>query len=145
MKMKILGAVILGLSVLTLPLPTGAFFHQRKALVVPGALVGIVGSPVRSSDGQGIGTIKQLLVNQEDGELTYAVVARGGILGFGEEFIAIPWADVEVGGDLENVVLTVEREVLQKAARVEEGKDFNMKGRKPRPISSGSSSESRSP
>src|SRR3970040_94558 len=101
MKMKILGAVILGLSLLTLPLPTGAFFHQRKALVVPGALVGIVGSPVRSSDGQGIGTIKQLLVNPEDGELTYAVVARGGILGFGEEFIAIPWAGVEGGGDTE--------------------------------------------
>ena len=29
--------VILGLSLVSLPLPTGAFFHQRKALVVPGA------------------------------------------------------------------------------------------------------------
>jgi hypothetical protein len=49
-----------------------------------------------------------------------------------------------VEGDLESVVLTVDREVLQKAALVEEGKDFNMKGRKPRPVSSGSSRESRS-
>jgi len=90
MKMKILGAVILGLSVLTLPLPTGAFFHQRKALVVPGALVGIVGSPVRSSDGQGIGTIKQLLVNPEDGELTYGVVARGAFSGLARNSSPFP-------------------------------------------------------
>lgn len=143
--MKMPGAVILGLFLVSLPLPTEAFFHQRKALVMPGALVGIVGSSVRSSDGQEIGKIKQLLVNPEDGELTYAVVAHGGILGFGEEFLAIPWADVEVGGDAKQVVLTVDREVLQKATPVEEGKDFNIKGRDPRPISSGSSRESQSP
>lgn len=129
-KTKVLGTVTLGLALLSLPLSAGAFFHERQALVEARTLVG---SPVRSSEGKEMGHIKQLLINPEDGEIVYAVVARGGILGFGEELIAIPWDDVKVARDRETVVLTVDSEVLRKAARVEEGKDIEMKGRETQP------------
>lgn len=130
MKTKMLGAVILGLSLFGLPLATGAFLHERQALVEARTLVG---SPVRSSDGEEMGTIKQLLIHPQDGNIAYAIVARGGILGFGEELLAIPWDDVEVRRDKEKLVLTVDKAVLQKASRVEESKDVETKAREAQP------------
>lgn len=130
MKAKMLGAVILGMSVFSLPLTTGAFLHERQALVEARTLVG---SSVRSSEGEQMGKIKQLLIHPQDGNIAYAIVARGGILGFGEELLAIPWEGVEVGRDKENVVVTVDKEVLRKASRVEESKDVETKSREAQP------------
>lgn len=133
-KTKLLWTAALGLALFGVPLSAGAFFHERQALVEARTLVG---SPVRSSEGKEMGKIKQLLINPESGEIAYAVVAHGGILGFGEELIAIPWDDVKVVRDKETVVLTVDSEVLRKAARVEEGKDIEMKGRETQPQEQG--------
>jgi len=132
-KMKRLGTVILGLALFSLPPTAEAFFHERKALVDATTLVG---SPVRSSEGKDIGKIKQLLINPRGGAIAYAVVGFGGILGFGEKLLAIPWDDVKVGRDaedVEKVVLTVDREVLEKVSRAEGGKDNDMKGREVQP------------
>lgn len=82
-----------------------------------------------------MGTIKQLLIDLEDGEIAYAVVARGGTLGLGGESIAIPWDDVRVRRDKEKVVLTVDKEVLEKAPRAGEEKDIEMMGREAQPQS----------
>jgi len=122
--MKKLGMVILALSVFGLLLMTQAFLGQREAREALIEASGLLGSPVRNTDGMDIGKIKQLLINPNDGHVVYAVVAVGGPLGFSETSIAIPWDAVAVAGDRETVVLTVKREVLEKAPRVAEGGDF---------------------
>jgi sporulation protein YlmC with PRC-barrel domain len=76
-----------------------------------------------------VGKIEQLLINPDDGQIAYVVVAIGGTLGFSETSIAIPWDAVKVARDKEAVVLTVKRQVLEKAPRVEEGRDFDITGR----------------
>lgn len=112
MKVKMLGAVILGLSFFGLPLTTEASFHERKASLAE--VKTLVGSPVRSSEGGEVGKIKQLLINPEDGEIAYAVVARGGLFGLGEETVAIPWDAFEVGRDKDKkIVLTVDMTVFE--------------------------------
>jgi len=85
-----------------------------------------MGNPVRSSEGREIGKVRQLLINPEDGKVAYVVVARGGILGFSGDLIAIPWDDVKVGRDMEKVIIIVDKEILEKAPRVAEGKDIDM-------------------
>jgi len=110
--MKKLGAVILMLSLFGLLLMTQAFRGQRATLV---EAITLLGSPVRNSEGTDVGKIEQLLINPDDGQIAYAVVVVGGTLGFSETSIAIPWDAVKVARDKEAVVLTVKREVLEKA------------------------------
>ena len=124
--MKKLGTIIVALSLLSLPLTTGAFWGERETLVEADT---VVGSPVRNTEGKDIGKVKQLLINLKDGKIAYAVVARGGILGLGEKSIAIAWGDLKVGRDEGKVVLTTNREVLEKAPRAEENKGVNTKER----------------
>ena len=126
--MKMLGTVILVLSMLSLPLTTGAFWGERETLVEADT---VVGSPVRNTEGKDIGKVKQLLINLKDGKIAYAVVARAGILGLGEKSIAIAWSDLKVGRDEGKVVLTTNREVLEKAPRPQESKGVNTKEKEP--------------
>ncbi|MGH7254116.1 MAG: PRC-barrel domain-containing protein [Nitrospiraceae bacterium] len=126
MIMKKLGAVILVLSFFGVLLVTQAFRGQRPVLV---EAITLLGSPVRNTEGADVGKIEQLLINPDDGQIAYAVVAVGGTLGFSETSIAIPWDAVKVARDKEAVVLTVKREVLEKAPRVAERTDFDITGR----------------
>lgn len=124
--MKKLGTVIVALFLLSLPIMTAAFLGDHETLVEADT---VVGSPVRNTKGQDIGKVKELLINLKDGKIAYAVVARGGILGLGEQSIAIAWSDLKVGRDEGKVVLTTNREVLEKAPRAEENKGVNTKER----------------
>ncbi len=45
---------------------------------------------VRSSDGQNLGEIEKLVVDVDRGYISYAIVATGGFLGFGEELHPVP-------------------------------------------------------
>lgn len=126
MIVKKLGVVILVLSFFGLLLMTQVFRGQRAVLV---EAITLLGSPVRNNEGTDVGRIEQLLINPDDGQIAYAVVAVGGSLGFSETSIAIPWNAVKVARDKDAVVLTVRREVLEKAPRVEEATDFDITGR----------------
>ncbi len=121
MNMKKLGAAILMLFLFGLLLTTQAFRSQRATLV---EAITLLGSPVRNTVGTDVGKIEQLLIDPDDGQIAYVVVAVEGTLGFRETSIAIPWDAVKVARDKDSVVLTVKREVLEKTPRVEEGKDF---------------------
>lgn len=123
MEIQKLGGVILGLVLVGLPLTADAFMGGRENLVESSTLMG---SPVKSSDGKDLGKIKQFLINPEEGEISYAVVSVGGTLGFGEKLIAIPWGDLKMGRDKEEVVFTVEKEIFEKAPKVKIGKAFDI-------------------
>jgi sporulation protein YlmC with PRC-barrel domain len=122
MKMKIimkkLGGAILGLALIGLPLTADASVAGRENLVKSRTLMG---SPVKSTDGKDLGKVRELLINPEGGEIDYAVVGMGGILGLGEQLIAIPWSDLKVKRDKDKVVFTADRGVFEKAPWFEEG------------------------
>lgn len=55
------------------------------------------GLRVESQDGERIGTIDSLAVDLESGEVSYAVVSTGGVLGIGGELKVVPVELVEIG------------------------------------------------
>jgi sporulation protein YlmC with PRC-barrel domain len=127
--MKKIGAVILVLSLFGLLLMAQAFqafqaFRSQRATLVEA--ITLLGSAVRDSEGTDVGRIEQLLINPDDGQIAYAVVAVGASSGFSDTSIAIPWDAVTVARDKEIVVLTAKRKVLEKAPRVEEARDFDI-------------------
>lgn len=53
-----------------------------------------------------IGTIDQLILNAESGEIGYAVLSVGGFLGIGDRLVAVPWSRFSVKMKLKPEFLT---------------------------------------
>jgi sporulation protein YlmC with PRC-barrel domain len=51
----------------------------------------IIGSGVINLEGEPIGTIDDLVIDIDDGNLVYAAIKTGGFLGFGGKLLAVPW------------------------------------------------------
>jgi sporulation protein YlmC with PRC-barrel domain len=90
----------------------------------PETLVGhdsIVGASVRDAQGQDLGRIEQLFVDAKDGRIAYAVIARGGVFGMGQDQVQVPWSKVSVRQEGGNVVLVMDQTALRDAPRFEGG------------------------
>lgn len=70
----------------------------------------ITGSTVRSPQGETIGNIRELILDNETGRLTAAIVSVGGFLGIGAKQIAISWDDLQVDYDANEITSTITRE-----------------------------------
>lgn len=53
---------------------------------------GIVGDRVITPAGSEIGHIDELMIDAQSGKVAYALVARGGFLGMGQEWVPVPFA-----------------------------------------------------
>ena len=75
----------------------------------------IVGKKVVNEAGEPLGTIKELMIDLNDGQVAYAVLAFGGFLGLGDKLFAIPWEALSFNLKDRTVVLDVDKEVLKDA------------------------------
>jgi sporulation protein YlmC with PRC-barrel domain len=74
----------------------------------------IIGTDVRNRQGQKIGDIKDVVLDDR-GQIAYTVVATGGFLGMGDRLHAIPWAALQKDGATSHFVLDIDKERLKKA------------------------------
>src|SRR5215218_7605852 len=51
----------------------------------------VEGTAVLNRDGVKIGTIERVMIDKLSGQVAYAVMSFGGILGFGEKHHPVPW------------------------------------------------------
>ena len=89
-----------------------------------------VGKPVKSSQGEEIGTIKDVVIDRSTGCMAYTVLSTGGggggrVAGGGGKMVAVPWSVYSPQSDLNTYTVTVERERIFNApvfdyARIEE-------------------------
>jgi sporulation protein YlmC with PRC-barrel domain len=75
----------------------------------------IIGKHVKDANGQHIGEIKDLAIDAVDGEVEYAVLSFGGILGIGDKYFAIPWDALKLDTDRKNFILDVKKKDLKNA------------------------------
>jgi sporulation protein YlmC with PRC-barrel domain len=66
----------------------------------------IIGAKVQSNNGQDLGDVQDLIVNADDGQVDYVIVAFGGFLGFGEKLFAYPVDRFNAADDGKQLVLT---------------------------------------
>jgi sporulation protein YlmC with PRC-barrel domain len=55
----------------------------------------MVGKPINSSDGSRVGTIYDIVLTPELDSVSYVVLSRGGLFGFGRQLHAIPWSALQ--------------------------------------------------
>lgn len=56
----------------------------------------LIGMPVKNTGGENLGKINELVVDVESGEVLYAALSVGGVLGVGDKLLAIPWKEFRV-------------------------------------------------
>jgi sporulation protein YlmC with PRC-barrel domain len=72
-----------------------------KGVVPEGAVAranAMIGTSVRGSSGEKIGTIDDLLLGS-DSKVNYAVVSVGGFLGIGDRLVAVPMGELQTAAD----------------------------------------------
>jgi sporulation protein YlmC with PRC-barrel domain len=76
----------------------------------------IVGADVENAQGEDLGKIEDLVLDPQNGRVSYAVLSFGGFLGLGEKYFAIPWNALQAkAGEDDTMILNVDKEKLQNA------------------------------
>lgn len=77
----------------------------------------VEGTAVYDEDGEKLGSIYNFMVDKLSGQVEYAVLQFGGILGLGSDYYPLPWDmltyDTEQGG----YVVEIDKELLEDAPR----------------------------
>lgn len=67
-----------------------------------------------------IGSVDQLILNAESGEISYAVLSVGGFLGIGDRLVAVPWSQFSVKMKLKPEFLTKDESEIREELEEQE-------------------------
>lgn len=73
------------------------------------------GDDVKNTAGEDLGTIEEIMLDVDNGRISYAVLSFGGILGLGDKLFAIPWDALRLNTDDKAFYLNVPKERLENA------------------------------
>lgn len=75
----------------------------------------LIGDAIVNPAGEKLGELKDIVLDTAKGEIVYAVMASGGVLGMGEKLFAVPWHALRIQGHNENLVLDADPDRLKSA------------------------------
>jgi sporulation protein YlmC with PRC-barrel domain len=78
----------------------------------------LIGMDVHNNQGERLGSIDDIAIRR-DGSLGYAVIAHGGFMGFGDNYVAVPWDRLKLDAQRQGAVLDTNREQFERAQRFE--------------------------
>ncbi len=81
----------------------------------------IKGTKVVNTAGDDLGSIEELMLFVDSGEVAYAVLSFGGFLGIGDKLFPVPWEALAVDTVNERIVFDVPRERLENAPGFDKG------------------------
>lgn len=75
----------------------------------------ITGTKVLNRTGDHVGSIEDVMLRIDTGDVAYAVLSVGGFLGMGDKLFAIPWEALTIDTADHSIVLDVDQEKLEQA------------------------------
>lgn len=88
--------------------------HQGPGPELMGANT-LIGNDVMNHKGEDLGEIKEIMLQTGRGDVAYAVLSFGGILGMGEKLFAVPWNALTLDTQNKCFVLNVDKDRLKNA------------------------------
>jgi PRC-barrel domain len=86
-------------------IPVGALIAAKQ----------VEGTPVFSRSGDELGTIDDVVIEKQSGQVAYAILSFGGFLGIGEHFHPLPWSALAYDPVKEAYVVDIDAETLKSA------------------------------
>ncbi len=75
----------------------------------------LIGDSVVNGQDEDLGDIKEIMLDMRTGQVAYAVLSFGGLLGMGEKLFAVPWQALQLDTINKRFVLNVDKSRLQNA------------------------------
>ena len=75
------------------------------------------GDDVYNPRGDKLGSIKELMLDIENGKVCYAVLSFGGFLSLGEKLFAVPWSALKVDTENKRFTMDTDEERMKNAPR----------------------------
>jgi len=79
----------------------------------------ITGTDVRTPKDEYLGSVEDVVVDPDSGKISYVILARGGFLGIGEDYVAVPWQKMKATQTMNAFVLDTTEDKLEKAPKVD--------------------------
>ncbi|MBV9992379.1 MAG: PRC-barrel domain-containing protein [Alphaproteobacteria bacterium] len=83
----------------------------------------VEGTSVHNTEGEKLGSIYNLMIDKVSGQVEYAVLQFGGILGMGSDFYPVPWQALEYDEDEGAYVIDVDKDSLENMPRYSAGSE----------------------
>ncbi len=80
----------------------------------------LTGDSVVNMQNEDLGKIEHIMLDLASGRVAYAVLSFGGFLGMGDKLFAIPWSSLTVDTENKQLVLNVDKKLLDNAPGFDE-------------------------
>ena len=75
----------------------------------------LIGNDVYNLEDEDLGDIKEIMLDMDSGEVSYAVLSFGGFLGIADKLFAVPWSALKLDTANKRFTLDVDKEKLESA------------------------------
>lgn len=79
----------------------------------------ITNTDVRNLQDEYLGSVEDIAFDPQTGEIAYVIIERGGFLGIGEDYVAVPWQQLRVTPALDTFVLDIPEDRMEAAPKVD--------------------------
>ena len=83
----------------------------------------VEGTAVYDANGEKLGSIYNFMVNKRTGEVEYAVLQFGGLMGLGSDYYPLPWDALEYDEEQGGYVVEIDKQALKNAPHYSSGKE----------------------
>ena len=73
----------------------------------------VEGKQVFDVQGEKLGTVKDIYLDKRSGEVEFAALAFGGVLGMGEKYHPVPWQSLDYDTDKDGFVIDIDKQALE--------------------------------
>jgi sporulation protein YlmC with PRC-barrel domain len=77
----------------------------------------VEGTAVYNRDGEKLGSVYNFMVDKQSGQVEYAVLSFGSILGMGGDYYPLPWDILTYNTNQGGYVVNLDKSLLEKAPR----------------------------
>jgi hypothetical protein len=80
----------------------------------------VEGKPVFNPSGEKLGAVKELYIDKASGEVEFAALSFGGMLGVGEKYHPLPWGALDYDIDKDGFVVDIDKNELESSPAYEQ-------------------------
>lgn len=75
----------------------------------------LIGDDVKNPAGEDLGKLEEVMLDVDNGRISYGVLSFGGFLGMGDKLFAVPWSAFNLNKEEKFFYLTVDKQQLENA------------------------------